>query len=262
MRRYAEKRLQEEKEVRDLVQQVAEGHKNSKTAKERLQKLKQSIGMFFLCHVWYSDFFFLLSFSLTSTSSIFVTVKEVSEQSRELLRQALEEAQAELSSKFEINCEIRAIESLPHIRVKNFDDTEVSERKKNVISHSLTWLTRWPVSDCRPQAAGRDVPGRAEGAASSSEGGAANRAAGEAGAHSGGEAEQEEAAVGAAGGHRPPQESTGTSFCHQVRKMFGPNLFMADNYTNITHTFMIFFGMLQKRGEESQAGVSADGGSR
>lgn len=45
MRRYAEKRLQEEKEMRDLVQQVAEGHKNSKTAKEKLQKLKQRIGM-------------------------------------------------------------------------------------------------------------------------------------------------------------------------------------------------------------------------
>lgn len=44
MRRYAEKRLQEEKEMRDLVQQVAEGHKNSKTAKEKLQKFKQSIG--------------------------------------------------------------------------------------------------------------------------------------------------------------------------------------------------------------------------
>ncbi len=44
MRRYAEKRLQEEKEMRDLVQQVAEGHKNSKMAKEKLQKFKQSIG--------------------------------------------------------------------------------------------------------------------------------------------------------------------------------------------------------------------------
>ncbi|XP_042244219.1 cilia- and flagella-associated protein 99 [Thunnus maccoyii] len=96
MRRYAEKRLQEEKEMRDLVQQVAEGHKNSKTAKEKLQKFKQSI------------------------------VKEASEQSRELLRQALEEAQAELSRKFEIICEIRTIESLPHIRVKNFDNTETA----------------------------------------------------------------------------------------------------------------------------------------
>lgn len=44
MRRYAEKRLQEEKGLRDLVQQVAEGHKNSKAAREKLQKFKQSIG--------------------------------------------------------------------------------------------------------------------------------------------------------------------------------------------------------------------------
>ncbi|XP_070699056.1 cilia- and flagella-associated protein 99 [Pempheris klunzingeri] len=99
MRRYAEKRLQEEKEMRDLVQQVAEGHKNSRTAKEKLQKFKQSI------------------------------VKEVSEQSRELLRQALEEAQAELSRKFELIVEIRAIESLPHISVREFDDTETAGHK-------------------------------------------------------------------------------------------------------------------------------------
>uniref|UniRef100_A0A3P8UC37 Cilia and flagella associated protein 99 n=1 Tax=Amphiprion percula TaxID=161767 RepID=A0A3P8UC37_AMPPE len=95
MQRYAEKRLQEEKALRDLVQQVIEGHKNSKTAKEKLQKLKQSI-------------------------------KEVSEQSQELLRQALEEAQAELSRKFEIIREIHAIESVPHMRVKNFDNTETA----------------------------------------------------------------------------------------------------------------------------------------
>ncbi|XP_034419465.1 cilia- and flagella-associated protein 99 [Cyclopterus lumpus] len=93
MRRYAEKRLQDEKEMRDLVQQVAEGHKNSKTAKEKLHKFKQSI------------------------------VKEVAEQRRELLRQALEEAQAELSRKFKVIREIRAIESLPHVRVRDFDNT-------------------------------------------------------------------------------------------------------------------------------------------
>ncbi|XP_047466160.1 cilia- and flagella-associated protein 99 [Mugil cephalus] len=96
MQRYAEKRLREEKVMRDLVQQVAEGHKNSKAAKEKIQKLKQSI------------------------------VKEVSEQSQELLRQALEKAQAELSRKFEIILEIRCIESLPHIRSKNFDETEAA----------------------------------------------------------------------------------------------------------------------------------------
>ncbi|XP_028251782.1 cilia- and flagella-associated protein 99 [Parambassis ranga] len=93
MQRYAQKRLQEENEMRDLVQLVAEGHKNSKAAKQKLQKLKQTI------------------------------VKEVSEQSQELLRQALEEAQAELSRKFEIIKEIRTIQSLSHVRVKNFNDT-------------------------------------------------------------------------------------------------------------------------------------------
>uniref|UniRef100_A0A672ZN82 Cilia and flagella associated protein 99 n=1 Tax=Sphaeramia orbicularis TaxID=375764 RepID=A0A672ZN82_9TELE len=96
MRRYAEKRLKEEKEMRDLVQQVAEGHKNSKFAKEKIQALKRSI------------------------------VKEVSEQSQELLRQALEEAQAELSRRFEIIREIHALESVPHIRHKYFDDTETA----------------------------------------------------------------------------------------------------------------------------------------
>ncbi|KAM9354270.1 cilia- and flagella-associated protein 99 [Pholidichthys leucotaenia] len=96
MKRYAEKRLQEEKAMRDWVQQVAEGHKNSKVAKEKIQKLKQSI------------------------------VKEVSEQSRELLHQALEEAQAEMSRKFKLIHEIHSIESLPHPRLKNFDETETA----------------------------------------------------------------------------------------------------------------------------------------
>ncbi|XP_005916757.1 cilia- and flagella-associated protein 99 isoform X1 [Haplochromis burtoni] len=94
MQRYAEKRLQEEKEIKDLVQQVADGHKNSKAAKEKLQKLKQSI------------------------------VKEVSEQNQELLHQALEEAEAEMSRKFEVIREIHSIESLPRMKFKKFDDTD------------------------------------------------------------------------------------------------------------------------------------------
>lgn len=44
MRKYAEQRLQEEKEMRELVQQVADGHRNSKMAKEKLHKFKQDIG--------------------------------------------------------------------------------------------------------------------------------------------------------------------------------------------------------------------------
>lgn len=47
MRSYAKKRFQEEKEMRELVQQVTECHKNSKIAKEKLQKFKQSTGMLF-----------------------------------------------------------------------------------------------------------------------------------------------------------------------------------------------------------------------
>lgn len=44
MHQYEEKRLQEQQEVRDLVEQVIEGHKNAKDAKIKLQKYKQEIG--------------------------------------------------------------------------------------------------------------------------------------------------------------------------------------------------------------------------
>ncbi|XP_028294627.1 cilia- and flagella-associated protein 99 isoform X2 [Gouania willdenowi] len=96
MKKYAEKRLQDEKTVRDLVQQIAEGHNNSKAAKEKLKKLKQSI------------------------------VREVAEQNQELLRQALEKAEAELSRKFEIIQEIHSIETLPRVKVKHFDEAETA----------------------------------------------------------------------------------------------------------------------------------------
>lgn len=46
MRRYAEKRLREEKEMKELVQLVADGHKNSKSAKLKLQEIKKRIGVF------------------------------------------------------------------------------------------------------------------------------------------------------------------------------------------------------------------------
>lgn len=67
MQRYAEKRLQEEKEIKDLVQQVAGGHKNSKAAKEKLQKLKQSIGAppQAACQTGHFTCFFLLFTSMS-----------------------------------------------------------------------------------------------------------------------------------------------------------------------------------------------------
>nr|DBA29374.1 TPA: hypothetical protein GDO54_009604 [Pyxicephalus adspersus]DBA29375.1 TPA: hypothetical protein GDO54_009604 [Pyxicephalus adspersus] len=96
MRQYAEKRLQEEREMRDLVEQVSEGRKNTKQARLKLQKYKQRI------------------------------VQEVTEESRELLRQALEEAEEELKRKFELIREIRAMESVPIIRHKFVDSTETA----------------------------------------------------------------------------------------------------------------------------------------
>ncbi|NXF54766.1 CFA99 protein, partial [Oceanites oceanicus] len=94
MHQYAEKRLQEQKEMRELVEQVVEGHKNAKHAKIKLQKYKQRI------------------------------VQEVCEENRELLRQALEEEEEKLRKRYELIQQIRAIESLPNIRHKFVDLTE------------------------------------------------------------------------------------------------------------------------------------------
>ncbi|XP_074948137.1 cilia- and flagella-associated protein 99 [Phalacrocorax aristotelis] len=94
MHQYAEKRLQEQKEMRELVEQVVEGHKNAKQAKIKLQKYKQRI------------------------------VQEVCEENRELLRQALEEEEEKLRKRYELIQQIRAIESLPSLRHKFVDLTE------------------------------------------------------------------------------------------------------------------------------------------
>ncbi|KAM9236511.1 cilia- and flagella-associated protein 99 [Leptosomus discolor] len=94
MHQYAEKRLQEQKEMRELVEQVVEGHKNAKQAKIKLQKYKQQI------------------------------VQEVCEENRELLRQALEEEEEKLRRRYELIQQIRAIESLPSMRHKFVDLTE------------------------------------------------------------------------------------------------------------------------------------------
>ncbi|KFP66159.1 hypothetical protein N322_00643, partial [Cariama cristata] len=94
MHQYAEKRLQEQKEMRELVEQVMEGHKNAKQAQIKLQKYKQQI------------------------------VQEVCEENRELLRQALEEEEEKLRKRYELIQQIRAIESLPSVRHKFVDLTE------------------------------------------------------------------------------------------------------------------------------------------
>ncbi|XP_035181588.1 cilia- and flagella-associated protein 99 isoform X1 [Oxyura jamaicensis] len=94
MHQYAEKRLQEQKEMRELVEQVVEGHKNAKQAKLKLQKYKQQI------------------------------VQEVCEENRELLRLALEEEEEKLRKRCELIQQIRAIESLPSLKHKFVDLTE------------------------------------------------------------------------------------------------------------------------------------------
>ncbi|XP_052636616.1 cilia- and flagella-associated protein 99 isoform X1 [Harpia harpyja] len=94
MNQYAEKHLQEQKEMREMVEQVVEGHKNAKQAKIKLRKYKQQI------------------------------VQEVCEENRELLRQALEEEEEKLRKRYELIQQIRAIESLPSIRRKFVDLTE------------------------------------------------------------------------------------------------------------------------------------------
>ncbi|KAM6313447.1 cilia- and flagella-associated protein 99 [Aegotheles albertisi] len=94
MHQYAEKRLQEQKEMKELVEQVVEGHKNAKQAKIKLQKYKQQI------------------------------VQEVCEENRELLRQALEEEEEKLRKRYELIQQIRAIESLPSLKHKFVDLTE------------------------------------------------------------------------------------------------------------------------------------------
>ncbi|XP_062430632.1 cilia- and flagella-associated protein 99 isoform X1 [Rhea pennata] len=94
MHQYAEKRLQEQKEMRELVEQIVEGHKNAKQAKLKLQKYKQQI------------------------------VQEVCEENQELLRQALEEEEEKLRKRYELIQQIRAIESLPSLKNKFVDLTE------------------------------------------------------------------------------------------------------------------------------------------
>uniref|UniRef100_A0A3Q2YSW2 Cilia and flagella associated protein 99 n=1 Tax=Hippocampus comes TaxID=109280 RepID=A0A3Q2YSW2_HIPCM len=92
----AQKRLEEEKEKKDLVQQVAESHSNSQRATERVKKFKQS------------------------------SVKDFVAHNQEIVRQAQEEAKVALTKKLEIISEIHAMECFPHVRCNMFDNTEIA----------------------------------------------------------------------------------------------------------------------------------------
>ncbi|KAI1238141.1 hypothetical protein IHE44_0012856 [Lamprotornis superbus] len=94
MHLYAEKRLQEQREMKELVEQVMEGHKNVKQVKAKIQEYKQQI------------------------------VQQVCEESEELLRQALAEKEDQNRKRYELIQQIRTIESIPSIRHKFIDLTE------------------------------------------------------------------------------------------------------------------------------------------
>ncbi|XP_035827876.1 cilia- and flagella-associated protein 99 [Aplysia californica] len=91
MREHLEQKFQEEKEMKMLVENTMAGHRNAKESKKRLQEYKQKL------------------------------VQEVTEESRELMKQALEEAEADMRCKMELIQQIRAMEATPVSRFKQVD---------------------------------------------------------------------------------------------------------------------------------------------
>ncbi|KAK7110652.1 cilia- and flagella-associated protein 99-like [Littorina saxatilis] len=96
MQDYLEQRLQEEQMVRYRVDQTHEGRRNTKEAKKRLQDSKRKI------------------------------VQQVAAENRELMRQALEDAEADMKRKLELIHQIRAVEVSPAPRHKTVDLTATS----------------------------------------------------------------------------------------------------------------------------------------
>lgn len=93
MERYLEEKFQEEQQMRQLVEDTMKGHKNAKEAQKKLQEYKQKI------------------------------VQEVAEESQELMRRAIEEAEIEMRRRMELIHQIRAMEAVPVIRQKFVDLT-------------------------------------------------------------------------------------------------------------------------------------------
>ncbi|KAJ6661721.1 hypothetical protein lerEdw1_013243 [Lerista edwardsae] len=98
-RQLVERDLQDKKERKKLVQQVAEERKNVKHARSKLQKSKHQI------------------------------VQEVTEESRELLRQAVEEEEEIYQKRCELIQQIRAIEHVPFLKGKFVDLTQTADHR-------------------------------------------------------------------------------------------------------------------------------------
>ncbi|XP_053778170.1 cilia- and flagella-associated protein 99 isoform X1 [Desmodus rotundus] len=95
MRQRAKRRLQEEKSLKELVEQVTEGQKNVKVAQMKLLKGRRQ------------------------------TVQEVAEESRVLLQRSAEEAQEEQRRRCELISQLRALESQPTRQGKLVDLTQI-----------------------------------------------------------------------------------------------------------------------------------------
>lgn len=93
MQEFLTLRMEEEDQMRSLVEEIMAGHENTKLSKEKLKDYKRKL------------------------------VQEVNAQSRELMKQALEDAEAEMRRKIELIQEIRAMESIPINRNKHVDLT-------------------------------------------------------------------------------------------------------------------------------------------
>ncbi|KAL9982729.1 hypothetical protein ACROYT_G004813 [Oculina patagonica] len=96
MQKHFERKTKEREEMRNLVEQTMMEHENTKEARKKLQEYKQKL------------------------------VQEVSKESQELMRIALEEAEEEMRQRVALIAKIRAIESVPVIRFKHVDITESS----------------------------------------------------------------------------------------------------------------------------------------
>lgn len=188
MQIYAERRLQEDKAMRDLVQQVAEGHMNSKTVKEKLRKMKQNIGA-----LWHPTCCCCLlhtfnSLTLTPLSRfIFGSARGLGAKSRaptcgtgggpSRARQEISNHQGNPCSRI----------ASSHSNQEFWRHRGGVEKEARSRSHYFFKLARLAanlgcrVSDCRTRPAGGDVAVWAEGAAGSPEGSTATGPAGETG---------------------------------------------------------------------------------
>ncbi|CAK8681599.1 unnamed protein product [Clavelina lepadiformis] len=96
MQEYLTMRLDEEKQMRQLVEQITEGHQNTQEAQIKLKEYKRKI------------------------------VQEVNAESREMMKRALEEAEEDMRRKSQLIQQIRAMESIPIIRQKLVDFTSTA----------------------------------------------------------------------------------------------------------------------------------------